>query len=159
MSNTDFPGAPHLPGRRGETITVATAFEDRYGMQDPDDARWLWTAPRIVEHTQDEFTAFIVISDAYAGLNRIGADEDAARLGYILGFRPESGPQNGDSPRFHLCWTDHVANDWVEHFGTLPIALMRLAALIDCVDTDGTFTDNANGFAAKAALFLEGTND
>lgn len=105
---------------------MTTAFEHRFGFQDPDDSRWLWTAEPIVSHTQPEFTANLVATDA--------ADE------------------NGE--RFHLVWTDLVANDWVEHFGTLPIALMRLAALIDCVDTDGTFTDNANDFAAKAALFL-----
>jgi hypothetical protein len=31
-----------------------------------------------------------------------------------------------------LCWTDGVANDWVEQYGDLSTALARLAALVAC---------------------------
>lgn len=111
---------------------MTTAFEHRYGIQDPDDTRWLWTADPIVAYEHPEFTAHIV-----------GTHAD---------------PATDRGTRFHLVWTDHVANDWVEHFGTMALAVMRLGALIDCVDTDGTFTQDAEDFAALASVFLEGTS-
>lgn len=111
---------------------MTTAFEHRYGFQDPDDSRWLWTAEPIVAYTHPDFTAHIV-----------GTDAD---------------PATDRGTRFHLVWTDHVANDWVEHYGTLALAVIRLGALIDAVDTDRTFTQDAEQFAAVASVFLDGTS-
>lgn len=107
---------------------MTTQFEHRYGFQDPDDTRWIWTTDPLITHHHNDFTAHIVASST----------------------------TNGD--RFHLAWTDFVANDWVEHYGTLALAVMRLGALIDCVDTNGTFTQDAEQFAALASVLLDGTS-
>lgn len=112
---------------------MTTAFENRYGFQDPHDTRWLWTAKPIITYKHPDFTAHIV-----------GTDAD---------------PATERGTRFHLVWTDHVANDWVEHFGTLALAVMRLGALIDAVDTDGIFTNTPEDFAAQAAVFLAGQSN
>lgn len=108
---------------------MTCAFEVRYGMQDPEDSRWLWTCDALIEFTRPEYSGRIVGSHANPATNR--------------------------GERYHLVWTDNVANEWVEHFGTFALAVARLAALDDAVSTDGFFTDNATDFAAKAALFLQ----
>lgn len=110
-------------------MTTPTTFERIYGFQDPTDTRWLWTADPLIEFTRPEYHGRLVGSHA--------------------------DPRTDRGTRFHLVWSDGI-NEWVEHFGTFALAVMRLAALDDCVMTDGLFTDNATDFAAKAAVFLEG---
>jgi hypothetical protein len=52
-----------------------------------------------------------------------------------------------------LTWTDFVANEWSETFGTLGLAMARLSVLHNAVamgaflkDTPQDFTKNANDF-------------
>lgn len=106
---------------------MTTEFEERYGIQDPEDTRWLWTAPPVMSYSHREFTAVIVRSEA--------------------------------EPMWHLAWTDHVANDWVEHYDILAIAVLRLGALIDAVNLSQMFTQAAEGeFAQRATEFLQGSS-
>lgn len=62
-----------------------------------------------------------------------------------------------DLKGFWLMWGDGVANDWVEHFDTMPLALARLAVLDYSVKSGDGFADSANEFAVKANAFLEGS--
>lgn len=57
---------------------------------------------------------------------------------------------------FWLMWGDGVANEWVEHFDTMPLALTRLAVLEHSVKSGKGFAESANEFAITANDFLEG---
>ena len=53
-------------------------------------------------------------------------------------------------------WTDHVANEWIEHFSTVSIAMMRLAALQACGEDswEQGFTHTPKGFERIADKFV-----
>lgn len=53
-------------------------------------------------------------------------------------------------------WTDHVANEWIEHFSSVSIALMRLAALQACGETcwETVFVHTPKGFERIADKFV-----
>jgi hypothetical protein len=50
--------------------------------------------------------------------------------------------------KFILRWTDFVANEWAEEFPTMSVALLRLASLIACGESDWH-----NGFNQVPAEF------
>ena len=56
---------------------------------------------------------------------------------------------------YWLMWGDGVANKWVEHFDTMPLALARLAVLDYSVESGDGFADSAKEFAVKANEFFE----
>jgi hypothetical protein len=57
---------------------------------------------------------------------------------------------------YWLMWGDGVANEWVEHFDTMPLALARLAVLEYSATQEKGFAESANEFAVNANAFLEG---
>ena len=65
-------------------------------------------------------------------------------------------PHYEDKNSFWLYWNDNVANEWVEHFDTLALALTRLAVLEHSATNYKGFADSVNEFAIKANDFLEG---
>ena len=60
-----------------------------------------------------------------------------------------------DLKGFWLMWGDGVANQWVEHFDTIALALARLAVLEHSVESGKGFADSAKEFAVKANDFFE----
>ena len=56
---------------------------------------------------------------------------------------------------FWLWWGDGVANEWCEHFDTMPLALARLAVLDYSVKSGDGFAHSAQDFAVKANEFFE----
>ena len=67
-----------------------------------------------------------------------------------------SGDSRRDS-RYQLVWDDGVANEWVETYLSLPVALARVAALIACEDGDGiSFPHDKDEFTIVANAFLHG---
>lgn len=61
-----------------------------------------------------------------------------------------SGPPEG----YVVWWTDGVANDWAEYLPTLPLGLVRFAALIDAGTRGAFYETTVEEFAADvAALF------
>ena len=57
---------------------------------------------------------------------------------------------------YRLTWTDNVVNVWDEYYPTLPVALLRLSALAECIDfPDKGFKIDATRFADYAQKFLE----
>jgi hypothetical protein len=62
-----------------------------------------------------------------------------------------------DLKGYWLMWGDGVANDWVEHFDTMPLALARLAVIDHSTKSEKGFIDPADEFAIKANAFLEGS--
>ena len=55
---------------------------------------------------------------------------------------------------FELRWGDYVANEWVERYADLPVAVARLALLIDVVQHEDTFRDDPETFATNARSWL-----
>lgn len=53
-----------------------------------------------------------------------------------------------------LCWNDFVVNEWVELFSTTPVALMRLALLLDAAEREAWFVNDALGFHKFAIEFM-----
>jgi hypothetical protein len=58
---------------------------------------------------------------------------------------------------YELSWTDGVANEWVEFYPLLSLALARFATLVACAESDWgkTFVNDNNDFVLNASLFLE----
>lgn len=56
-----------------------------------------------------------------------------------------------------LWWTDGVANEWAEHYPDVPTAILRLAALIRCVEEDVFFKDQPEGFLRWSENFFNQT--
>lgn len=55
-----------------------------------------------------------------------------------------------------LSWSDKVANNWREAYGSLAEALLRLAVLEECAARGGTlFAQTREEFVESAAQFLE----
>lgn len=70
----------------------------------------------------------------------------------------EQFDSEGGDTAFRLLWTDYIANTWAEYYPTLAIALMRVAMLSKCVESDGdlsfafdqmTFEHHAENFIGK----------
>ena len=59
---------------------------------------------------------------------------------------------------FVLRWGDFVANEWVENYGSLSVALVRVAALVRCGESQWAqgFISDAQAFDVSAGLFLAG---
>lgn len=57
---------------------------------------------------------------------------------------------------FLLTWTDYVANEWAETFPTLPVALTRLACLMECErrNWEAGFQATPDQFTPTASEFL-----
>lgn len=55
---------------------------------------------------------------------------------------------------FELRWSDYVANEWVEAYDELAVAVARLALLIDVVKNDDLFRDEPAVFARNARSWL-----
>lgn len=55
---------------------------------------------------------------------------------------------------FELRWSDYVANEWSETYDDLPVAVARLALLIDVVKNDDLFRDESETFARNARGWL-----
>jgi len=68
------------------------------------------------------------------------------------------GVGKNSEDKFVLYWNDYVANEWTEVFDTLPIALLRLAALLECgrSDWEKCFSKAPSQFVLAAECFLEG---
>ena len=62
------------------------------------------------------------------------------------------------SDGFVLRWSDFVANEWEENYGSLSVALVRVAALVRCGESDWAkgFMSDAQAFEVSAGLFLAG---
>jgi hypothetical protein len=57
---------------------------------------------------------------------------------------------------YRLIWTDNVANVWDEYYPTLPVALLRLSALAECIDfPDKSFKADPTSFTFSAKKFLD----
>lgn len=78
----------------------------------------------------------------------------AGQAGIVL----EQFDSEGGDTAFRLMWTDYVVNTWTEYYPTLAIALMRVAMLSKCVESDGnlsfafdqmTFENHAEKFIGK----------
>ena len=64
---------------------------------------------------------------------------------------------HGVHKRYNLRWDDGCANDWVEVYLSLPVALARVAALTACEDGDGiSFPHDEDEFTIVAKAFLHG---
>jgi hypothetical protein len=55
---------------------------------------------------------------------------------------------------YELACFDYVANEWVETYQDLSVALARLAVLSDCVVLGGVFVTNEDDFVYVANEFL-----
>lgn len=56
---------------------------------------------------------------------------------------------------FELRWSDYVANEWSETYNDLPVAVARLAVLIDAVESDAFLHLDAPEFAREARRWLD----
>lgn len=90
---------------------------------------WKSQQPEAVVHKDDEFEAHVI--PGYPGMEGDG--------GAVL------------------WWTDHVINEWAEWFPDFPTALVRLAALIRCVETEEFFKDGPGGFVRWSENFFTQT--
>jgi hypothetical protein len=63
-----------------------------------------------------------------------------------------------DGDGFAVTWSDFVANEWLERFGSLSVALVRVATLIRCGESQWQrgFVSDAPAFETSASLFLAG---
>lgn len=63
--------------------------------------------------------------------------------------------QGADDSGF-IRWTDHVANEWIEHFPNVSLAIMRLATLQACGENswEKGFVHTPKGFARVADEFV-----
>ena len=59
---------------------------------------------------------------------------------------------------FVLRWSDFVANEWEENYGSLSVALVRVAALVRCGESGWAqgFVSDAQAFQVAAGWFLAG---
>jgi hypothetical protein len=62
-----------------------------------------------------------------------------------------------DADGYLVEWHDFVANDWIERFDSLAVALARVAALVHCGSSDWAqgFATDAKAFAVVAEQFLD----
>lgn len=57
--------------------------------------------------------------------------------------------------KYRLWWTDGVVNEWTEHYDSLALALLRVAVLDRCVESDLSFGQaTPDEFADVAKEFL-----
>ena len=56
---------------------------------------------------------------------------------------------------YSVWWTDYVANDWLEWYPTLSMALARTAGLLHCGEHDWNIGFTATSFPEAAALFFK----
>jgi hypothetical protein len=64
---------------------------------------------------------------------------------------------SGNIDRYVLSWDDGVANQWVESYPTLPLALARAAAIAVCAEeSHRTFPHDEFEFVSVADAFLYG---
>ena len=54
-----------------------------------------------------------------------------------------------------LVWNDFVANEWVELYATTPLALMRLAVLLEASEREAFFVHDHFEFAREAHSFMQ----
>lgn len=59
------------------------------------------------------------------------------------------------SDGYSLWWTDYVANDWIEWYPVLSVALARAAALMHCGEHDWAIGFTAVSFPDSAAQFFK----
>ena len=94
----------------------------------------------------------------------------AATLRECLSAHPDFDPPHGildlHHPDTHVCvgrwadgyslwWTDYVANDWLEWYPTLSMALARTAGLLHCGEHNWSIGFTATSFPEAAALFFK----
>lgn len=60
-----------------------------------------------------------------------------------------------ESEGFELRSTDYVANDWLETYPTLALAVVRLGLLVAAADGDRFFRDLPPAFAGRLARLTE----
>lgn len=56
---------------------------------------------------------------------------------------------------YSLWWTDYVANDWLEWYPSLSVALARVAALLLCGEHERAVGFTATSFPEATALFFK----
>ena len=63
---------------------------------------------------------------------------------------------SSDADGYSVEWHDFIANDWVERFDSLAVALARVAALVHCGSSDWAsgFATDAQAFSVVADSFL-----
>lgn len=63
---------------------------------------------------------------------------------------------SSDDIGYSVEWHDFVANDWVERFDSLAVALARVAALVHCGSSDWAsgFATDSQAFSVVADSFL-----
>ena len=96
--------------------------------------------------------------------------DPATTLREYLSAHPDFDPPHGildlHHPDTHVCvgrwadgyslwWTDYVANDWLEWYPTLSMALARTAALLHCGENDWNIGFTSTSFPEAAALFFK----
>ena len=57
--------------------------------------------------------------------------------------------------KFVLTWTDFVANEWSETFGSLGLAMARLSVLHNAVGRGAFMKDSPHDFTKNANVFLK----
>ena len=63
---------------------------------------------------------------------------------------------SSDETGYLVEWHDFVANDWLERFDSLAVALARVSALVRCGESDWAsgFAGDAKAFSVVADSFL-----
>jgi hypothetical protein len=65
--------------------------------------------------------------------------------------------RDGYEKGYRLSWDDGVANEWVETYPALSLAMARVAALVACLEeSHRTFTHDELEFVSVADAFLYG---
>ena len=100
-----------------------------------------WGAPHLV---QDDDVQYGVRPSA-RGTWRVVMDFNTDEFGGMI-LEDEDGSA--------LVWNDFVANEWVELYSSTPLALMRLAVLLDAVERDAMFENGDLDFAKNATVFM-----
>ena len=62
--------------------------------------------------------------------------------------------RHGDSS-FVLWWHDGTSDEWEETFESEAVAMLRLACLVRCAETDALFVEQPHNFIEPAEEFLE----
>lgn len=75
--------------------------------------------------------------------------QDSYQAAIMLGH-PDTEGEDGAT----LWWTDYVTSEWGEWYGDVETALVRVAALIRCVDREEFFKDGPAGFTRWSENFF-----
>lgn len=78
---------------------------------------------------------------------------DGENFGYIITV---SKAHNGYDECYHIEWGDTLSGpEFEEYYATAALALLRAAAIVECIKTDAWFTGDLSEFVVLGNRFLE----